>query len=389
MSLFPNNTDIHDSWMIQAIEFAEQGRGRVEPNPMVGCVVVKNGVRINQGFHQRFGESHAEVNALSGLEASEITGSTIYVTLEPCAHFGKTPPCVDLLIKSRPRLIVVGLEDPFPEVSGRSIRLLREAGIEVLLDVQREACTRLVAPYLKRLEIGLPWIIAKWAMTLDGRLATHSGDSKWVTSDVARQHAHRVRSNVDGILVGIGTLLSDDPMLTARPLGSDAIKGHRYSVPGDRIPIRMVMDRAVRTPLDSQLVRSSGTYRTVIACGPDANKMRIKLLQSSGCEVVVCSNDHLPTMIRELTKPLVQSGMTNLLVDGGPRLIGAFMDHQMVDEVHVYIAPKVVGGAPTVVPNRGEGVPTMDLARKFTVGRWEILGEDLFFTGLCDNLKGT
>jgi len=375
--------------MLQAVKLAEQGRGRVEPNPLVGCVVVKNGIKVSQGYHQCFGESHAEVNALSGLDASQITGSTIYVTLEPCAHFGKTPPCVDLLIKACPKLVVIGLEDPFPEVAGRGIRRLREAGIEVLLNIQREACRQLAAPYLKRLQTGLPWIIAKWAMTLDGRLATHSGSSKWITNDVARQHAHQVRSCVDGILVGIGTLLADDPMLTARPAGADTFGGIRFSAFGDRVPIRIVMDRTARTPIYSQLVRSAGIYQTIIACGPDAERKKIDLLRSNGCEVIVCSADDAITMVRDLTKPLVRSGMTNLLVDGGPRLIGAFMDHCMVDEVHVYIAPKVVGGLPTVVPNRGDGVPTMALAQRFTAGRWEILGEDMFFSGLCNYSDGT
>jgi len=375
--------------MIRAIDLAEKGRGRVEPNPMVGCVVVKDSKKISEGFHEQFGQAHAEVNAISKLSATDVEGSTVYVTLEPCAHFGKTPPCVDLLLASKPKCVVVGLQDPFPEVAGRGIHRLREAGIEVILGVESDACERLIAPYLKRLRTGLPWIIAKWAMTLDGRLATQSKDSKWVTSEPARQHAHRVRSCVDGIMVGIGTMLADDPMLTARATVAGSDESLPYAIPGNRSPIRIVMDRQARTPVNSQLVHSSGDHRTIIVCSQNADKRRVDALREHGCKVVGCSHDDMPTMIQELSKILVPNGMTNLLVDGGPRLIGSLLDHGLVDELHIYIAPKIVGGSPTVVPNHGEGVLRMELANQIENTRVQVIGDDLFLSGICKYTRQT
>ncbi len=369
--------------MTRAIDLAQRGRGSVEPNPMVGCVVVKNGKCISEGFHERFGCAHAEVNAISKLSAADVEGSTVYVTLEPCAHFGKTPPCVDLLLRSKPSRVVIGLQDPFPEVAGRGIHQLREAGIDVLVGVNADACERLLAPYLKRLRTGLPWIIAKWAMTLDGRLATHNKDSKWVTNEQSRQHAHRVRSCVDGIMVGVGTLLADDPMLTARAAASGADENLPYALPGNRNPIRIIMDRQARAPFESKLVQSARDQRTLIVCGPNAESRRVDALRDHGCEVVVCSNESSPTMIQELSKILIPAGMTNLLIDGGPRLIGSLIDHQLVDELHIYIAPKIVGGTPTVVPNHGQGVLRMDMANQIENPRIQLIGNDLFVSGLC------
>ncbi|MCY2974119.1 MAG: bifunctional diaminohydroxyphosphoribosylaminopyrimidine deaminase/5-amino-6-(5-phosphoribosylamino)uracil reductase RibD [Planctomycetota bacterium] len=381
------HADTHEFWISRAIELAQRGRGSVEPNPMVGCVVVKDGKSISEGFHERFGEPHAEVTAISKLPAADVEGSTVYVTLEPCAHFGKTPPCVDLLLRSKPHRVVIGLQDPFPEVAGRGIQQLREAGIDVVVGINADACERLMAPYLKRLRTGLPWIIAKWAMTLDGRLATHRKDSKWVTSEQTRQHSHRVRSCVDGIMIGVGTLLADDPMLNARAIAQGSDASLPYALLGNRNPTRIVMDRQARTPVDSRLVQSSGEHRTMIVCGPTADSRRVDALREHGCEVVVCSNESSPTMIQELSKILVPSGMTNLLVDGGPRLIGNLIDHQLVDELHVYIAPKIVGGTPTVVPNNGQGVLRMDLAHAIKNIRRQLIGEDLFLSGFCHYVK--
>ncbi len=382
----PSDThaDMHEFWMTRAIELAQRGRGSVEPNPMVGCVVVKDGKSMSEGFHERFGQPHAEVNAISKLSAADIAGSTVYVTLEPCAHFGKTPPCVDLLLRSKPDRVVIGLQDPFPEVAGRGIQQLREAEIDVLVGVNADACERLIAPYLKRLRTGLPWIIAKWAMTLDGRLATHSRDSKWVTTEQTRQHSHRVRSCMDGIMVGVGTLLADDPMLNARATAPGSDASFPYALLGNKNPTRIVMDRQARTPVDSKLVCSSGEHRTLIVCGPTADSRRVDALREHGCEVVVCSDENSPTMIQELSKILVPSGMTNLLVDGGPRLIGSLIDNQLVDEIHVYIAPKIVGGTPSVVPNHGQGVLRMDIANLIEDLRIQLIGSDLFLSGLCN-----
>ncbi|MBM3967904.1 MAG: bifunctional diaminohydroxyphosphoribosylaminopyrimidine deaminase/5-amino-6-(5-phosphoribosylamino)uracil reductase RibD, partial [Planctomycetes bacterium] len=233
--------------MRRALDLARRGKGFVEPNPMVGCVVVRDGKEIGAGYHQRFGGPHAEVHALERFEPGTLNDASVYVTLEPCSHFGKTPPCADLLLKHRPARVVVAMQDPYPEVSGRGMARLRDAGIQVDQGVLEPEARLLNAPYLKLLETKLPWVIAKWAMTLDGAIATQSGDSKWITSEASRAFVHRMRSEVDAILVGSETALLDDPMLTVRI---------RDNVGPQRSPLRVVMDRRFRLPIASKLAQT-------------------------------------------------------------------------------------------------------------------------------------
>ncbi len=204
-------------WMRLAIELAKQGRGWVEPNPMVGCIAVADGKIIAQGFHRRYGGPHAEVDALEKLGPAELRNATVYVTLEPCSHFGKTPPCAPFVAERKPKRVVIAMRDPFPAVAGRGIALLKESGIEVDVGVLREESEQLNAPYLKLLHQQRPWVTAKWAMTMDGSIATKSGDSKWISSSQSRENVHRTRARMDAMITGIGTVLADDPMLTAAP----------------------------------------------------------------------------------------------------------------------------------------------------------------------------
>jgi len=356
--------------MRRAIALAYMGQGCVEPNPMVGCIIAKNGAILSEGYHERFGGPHAEVQAISLLAAQEVLGSTVYVTLEPCSHFGKTPPCVDLLVKLKPSRVVVGIQDPFPEVSGSGIEKLRAAGIEVEVGVEREACKRLVKPYLKRLSCSMPWLIAKWAMTLDGRMATHSGDSKWITGDAARQHTHRTRGRVDAICIGIETAIHDDPMLTARPRGP-------------RIATRVVMDSVARLPLTSRLVQTAKEYPTLICCGPLAPSDNIRRLREYGCEVRVENFTSANERVVSLLKELALRGHTNVLVDGGPKLTGALFDQRLIDEVHVYIATKMIGGRPSHVPLAGLGLAWMRDAVQISDIKQETIDGDLFVRGSC------
>ena len=253
------NSDEH--WMAIALELAKGGQGWVEPNPMVGCVVVRDGELIASGFHERFGGPHAEVHALRGLDAEVLSQSTVYVTLEPCAHHGKTPPCVELLLSKPPSRVVVAMQDPFEKVAGLGISRLEHEGIDVTTGVLGEQARRLNAPYLKRLASGLPWVITKWAMTLDGAIATGSLDSKWISNELSRQQVHRLRSRVDAVVVGSSTVLADDPLLTAR-LG-----------PGEHIArtaMRVVLDRRFRTMESSQLVCTAREAPVIVVVDREA-----------------------------------------------------------------------------------------------------------------------
>lgn len=359
---------------MRAIQLAKKGQGYVEPNPMVGAVVVKDEQLLSEGYHQRFGEPHAEVNALSHLSPEQIRGSTLYVTLEPCSHFGKTPPCVDLVIQMNPQRVVIGLEDPFHEVQGKGIQKLRESGIEVTLGVAQDECEVLLAPYLKRIRTGLPWVIGKWAMTLDGRMSTYTGNSQWITAETTRRHAHLTRGRVDAILIGIGTAIADDPLLTARP---SAI----------RIATRIVVDSHARLPISSRLVQSAAEIPLIVACGPEASQAAIDALEDHQCEVIQSFESSPADRLQLLMAELGDRNFTNLVIDGGPRILGSFFDIQAIDEIHAYIGTKIVGGAPKSVPNQGQGISWMNKATTLINREVQTLDTDLFVSGHCRYLK--
>lgn len=328
-------------FMQRAITLAYLGEGLVEPNPMVGCVVVHNGRILAEGYHERFGGPHAEVNALRQLTASDVVEATLYVTLEPCSHFGKTPPCVELVADLRPKRVVIGTIDPFPANQGRAIETLRKAGIAVDVGIEESSCRRLIAPFARG-QIGhRPWVIAKWAMTIDGRTATQTGDSQWISSEAARQHAHRIRGRVDAIIVGIETAIADDPMLTARPSCL-------------RVAKRIVIDSEARLPITSKLVATSNDIQTIVVSTSNADRQRVDALTARGCKVLEFDSDR-EDRLRALLQYLHQHKCTNVLIDGGARLVGGFIDADLVDEFHIYVGDKLVGGQPSHVPNLGIG----------------------------------
>src|SRR5262245_57065762 len=255
-------------WMAQALALAERGRGYVEPNPLVGAVVVRDGRLVGEGWHRRYGEAHAEVNALH--EAGEAArGATLYVTLEPCCHHGKTPPCTDAVLRFGVRRVVAAMTDPFPRVAGGGVERLRTAGLEVETGLLEADARRLNAPYLKLLATGRPYVHAKWAMTLDGKLATRTGDSKWISSDASRRRVHELRGRMDAILVGIGTALADDPLLTARP-------------PGPRTARRIVLDSRLRLPPTSRLVQTAREVLTTVVAAASADEGAAGRLPQAG-----------------------------------------------------------------------------------------------------------
>jgi diaminohydroxyphosphoribosylaminopyrimidine deaminase/5-amino-6-(5-phosphoribosylamino)uracil reductase len=271
------------TFMLRALDLARRGQGYVEPNPLVGCVIVREGKIVGEGWHQRFGGPHAEIEALTAA-GERARGATMYVTLEPCCHQGKTPPCTDALIPAGLARVVVAMRDPFPKVAGGGLKQLAAAGIEVLCGLGEAQAHDLCAPYLKLIQTGKPWVMAKWAMTLDGKIATRSGYSQWISREASRQIVHQLRGRVDAILVGRRTAQLDDPLLTAR-LATGTAPNPAGGGPA-RVATRIVVDSAARLASFSQLVRTARQYPTLIATGPEADQRDLRRLTDAGCEVL-------------------------------------------------------------------------------------------------------
>ncbi|MGQ9607059.1 MAG: bifunctional diaminohydroxyphosphoribosylaminopyrimidine deaminase/5-amino-6-(5-phosphoribosylamino)uracil reductase RibD [Thermogutta sp.] len=357
-----------DAWhMARALEIAGQGRGKVEPNPMVGCVIARGAEIIGEGYHQRYGGPHAEIEALR-VAGSRAAGAVMYVTLEPCCHHGKTPPCTEAVIASGVSRVVVAMQDPFAEVAGKGLETLRQAGIEVSCGLMEREARELNAPYLKLLSVGRPWVIAKWAMTLDGKIATVAHESRWISGPASRARSHLLRGRVDAILVGSGTVLADDPLLTVRP-------------PGDRTPLRVVLDGRARIPLESQLVRTARETPVLIAVNSGADAGACQALEAAGCEILVCPGDDCAARLDFLLAELGKRRMTNVLIEGGSRLLGAVFDAGMVDEVHVFAAPKLFGGHAAPTPIAGEGIASIAAAKEVRVMAVERLDADIYIQG--------
>ena len=356
-----------ESWMRRALTLAQQGTGYVEPNPQVGCVIVKNGQPIGQGYHQTFGGDHAEIVALKSCSQSP-SGATVYVTLEPCSHFGKTPPCCHALIDAGVSRVVIAEQDPFAEVDGQGIAALRAAGIEVEVGLLAEEAKRLTAPYRKRLTQGRPWVIAKWAMTLDGKLATNQGDSQWISNETSRAKVHQLRGRVDAIMVGAETAIHDDPLLNARPAGP-------------RVATRIVVDSLLRTPETSQLAKTAAEIPTLLVTSGHADQEVTKRFEQAGCEVLVLQGQTHLQRLDELLQELGNRQMTNLLVEGGGKLLGSLLELKQMDEVHVFVAPKIAGGADAVSPVGGLGCAAMADALKLQRVHHEILDGDIYLRG--------
>jgi diaminohydroxyphosphoribosylaminopyrimidine deaminase/5-amino-6-(5-phosphoribosylamino)uracil reductase len=359
--------------MRRAIALAGRGIGFVEPNPAVGAVIVDDRLRlIGEGWHERFGGPHAEVGALA--QAGErARGATLYVTLEPCCHFGKTPPCTEAVIAAGIKKVFVGMPDPFPQVAGKGIERLRAARVNVEVGLLEPEVRRLTAPFRKLVETGRPYVLAKWAMTLDGRIASQSGASKWISNAASRAVVHQLRGRMDAIVIGIGTALADDPLLTARPAGP-------------RVATRIVFDSRARLPVDSQLVRTVNQAPLMIVTVPQAPRDNIERLRNKGVEVFECGPSPSATAAGHpdpvpVLNELGRQRMTNLLVEGGSELLGAFFDGQLVDEAHVFIAPKLMGGADAKSALGGAGRPAPPELPDLEHAAIEVLDGDVYIHG--------
>jgi diaminohydroxyphosphoribosylaminopyrimidine deaminase/5-amino-6-(5-phosphoribosylamino)uracil reductase len=360
----PTHSDAH--WMTMALGLALRGRGAVEPNPMVGCVLVRDGELLAQGYHRRFGGPHAEIDALQQLPDRELArGATAYVTLEPCCHTGKTPPCTRALIEAGLARVVVPIRDPFPRVAGGGLRELEEAGIRVDVGVEADAAQHLLAPYLKRVTRRRPWVIAKWAMTLDGRIATVTGDSQWISGQLSRDEVHRTRAKVDAILVGGGTALADNPTLTPRlPQNVDHAEPDTQELNIDNLdptmfrrpPLRIVLAGKRIPSVDCNLMRTLDQAPLLIVVPKSATPEPLVPLVTAGAKVFRCYTDDRIGMVNDLLDELGLRQMTYLLVEGGGSVLGSFAAAGEIDETHVYIGPKVVGGHAAPGPVGGNGI---------------------------------
>ena len=353
--------------MRRALELAVLGRGSVEPNPMVGCVIVKGGEVVGEGWHQRFGEAHAEINALrqAGTEAA---GADVYVTLEPCCHQGKTGPCSQALLDAKVARVFVGCLDPNPQVAGQGLNKLREASVEVCEHPEPDLARALIAPFAKLITTQRPWVIAKWAMTLDGKIASRTGSSRWISGEASRKRVHQVRGCMDAIVVGRNTAERDDPLLTARPVGP-------------RTATRIVLDSEANLSLDSKLVQTVDEAPVLLATKPEAPEQKVRALEEAGVEVFSCAGKRSAERLENLLTELGQRQMTNVLVEGGSRVLGKLIDLNAVDEAMVFISPKIIGGweAPSAVG--GNGLAEMSQALRLERPRYEPIGDDILVHG--------
>lgn len=368
----PNPQD--EAWMWQALALAERGRGLVEPNPMVGCVLVKDGREIGQGHTAPYGGPHAEAVALDDAKqrGEDPAGATCYITLEPCSHHGKTPPCAVALAEAHIAKAVVAMGDPFERVAGKGFARLREAGVEIVTGVCEQQARAVNAPYIKRIQTGLPWVTAKWASTLDGKIATHSGDSRWISGPSSRKRVHELRARVDAVMVGVGTALADDPQLTAR------------EVEVLRIARRVVVDPELRTPPQTRLALGSEPGDPPVTFAVDADVIdgpgkRVADYRDHGIEVVPLPplpDHHLD--LAPLLKHLVAAhDATNVLVEGGAGLIGSLINQNLVDQMLVFIAPKLVGDPNALGAVTGLAPDKIDDATALTLQSVERIDDDV------------
>jgi diaminohydroxyphosphoribosylaminopyrimidine deaminase/5-amino-6-(5-phosphoribosylamino)uracil reductase len=352
--------------MREALRLARRGRGKASPNPMVGSIIVKDGHVIGRGYHRYFGGKHAEVNALENAGA-DASGATIYITLEPCSHFGKTPPCVDAVIAARPARVVIGMLDPDPRVRGRGLEKLKKDGIETTVGVLEAECRALNEAYIKHRSTGVPFVTVKFAQTLDGRIATAARASRWISSAESLKLAHRLRARHDAVLVGAGTVLADDPELTVR-----LVRG--------RNPLRVVVDARLRLPLEAKVLKDQTAARTLVATTPAADEKKLASLRETGIEVAMLpagapGRVDLPALL----KMLGERDITSVLVEGGATMITSFLREGLADRIIAIIAPKIMGKGTEAV---GElNITEIDETIKLTFERVYRSGADVVVEG--------
>jgi diaminohydroxyphosphoribosylaminopyrimidine deaminase / 5-amino-6-(5-phosphoribosylamino)uracil reductase len=370
----PSCTDTDRVCLSRAIELAANGAGAVKPNPVVGAVVAQDGEILGEGWHQEYGGAHAEVNAIEACGLRDLSAATLYVSLEPCCHEGKTPPCTEAILGAGIRRVVVASDDPTEKASGRGLGILRDEGVEVVVaDGELAAGARMLnQAFRKHARVGRPWVLFKSAMTLDGKVATRTGDSKWISGEDSRGLAHRWRASVDAIVVGIGTALADDPQLTARPDGLPAEPGSQ--------PRRVVFDSLARLPPSSQLVAAVAEIPLTIVVSRAAARADTDALEAAGVQVLVATGENEPARVRSALDQLGALGVASVLLEGGPHLAGAFLDAGEIDEIRLFLAPLLLGGSAARDPLEGEGVERISDAMRALTFDCERIGQDLLIS---------
>lgn len=364
-------TDIE--YMREALALAEKGMGFVNPNPMVGAVIVKNGRIIGRGWHRKCGELHAERNAFADC-TEDCTDASIYVTLEPCCHYGKTPPCTEAIIEHNIKRVIIGSSDPNPLVAGKGVKILREHGIEVTEGVLRDDCDRLNEIFFHYITTGLPFVTMKYAMTMDGKIAAYTGKSQWITGEQSRQNVQYDRLRHSAIMVGVGTVLADDPMLTCR-------------LEHGRNPVRIVCDTCLRTPIESNIVQTASKIPTIIATCSDDRK-KISEYKALDCRIIRLNEKNGHTDLNQLMKILGDEKIDSILLEGGGELNWSALKTGIVSKIQTYIAPKLFGGKDAKSPISGIGVPSPDDAFMLTDSRIQRIGDDFLIESRVKNVHG-
>jgi diaminohydroxyphosphoribosylaminopyrimidine deaminase/5-amino-6-(5-phosphoribosylamino)uracil reductase len=358
-----------EQWMRKVLRLAEKGRGRTSPNPLVGAILVKNGKVVGEGYHARAGEAHAEIIALQRAR-EKAKGATLYINLEPCTHYGKTPPCAPQVVKAGVKKGIIGMEDPNPLVRGKGIETLKKAGLNVRTGILERECRRLNEAFCKYITAREPFVILKIAATLDGKIATREGDSKWISGEASRRFVHRLRDEVDGVLVGIGTVLRDDPLLTAR-------------IKGGRDPCRIVLDSQLKIPEEAKVFGDSPT-KVIIAATESAPKDKIERLGNKGVRILTLESKEGRIDLKSCLSKLGEIGMMSLMVEGGNQVNGSFLDERLIDKLLLFLSPRLIGDpeAPGIFGGRGvsklqEAIPLKEMkARR--------IGEDVLLEGYLE-----
>jgi diaminohydroxyphosphoribosylaminopyrimidine deaminase/5-amino-6-(5-phosphoribosylamino)uracil reductase len=355
-----------ERWMKRALRLAEKGKGRTSPNPMVGAVLIKDDKVVAEGYHAKAGEPHAEMIVLRKA-GEEARGATLYVNLEPCTHHGKTPPCVPVVIEAGVKRVVIGIEDPNPLVDGKGVEALTRAGVDVEIGILEKECRRLNEAFCKYIVTKEPFIILKVAATLDGKIATRNGESQWITGEASRRFVHRLRDQVDGVIVGIGTVLKDDPMLTAR-------------IRGGKDPYCVILDSRLRIPEDAQLVKISPA-RTIVATTELAPRERVEKLEKKGVRVLIFNSRQGRVDLKPCLSKLGEMGMITLLVEGGSQLNGSFLDQGLIDKIIFFLSPKMIGDPQAPGIFGGHGVINLKEAILLSELKMRKIAEDVLLEG--------
>lgn len=361
-------------YMDIALSLGKKGEGRVNPNPIVGALIVKDEKIIAKGYHEKYGEAHAEVNAFKNAKEN-VFGATMYVTLEPCSHYGKTPPCVDNIIDNKISRVVIGMVDPNPLVSGKGIKRLRDAGIDVTVGVLEEECKKVNEVFIKYIKNKKPFVVLKSAMSLDGKIATAFGESKWITGNEARSEVHKLRNDLSAIMVGVDTVIMDNPQLTCRMLEG-------------RNPIRIIVDSTLRIPKDSKVLENTNEIKTIIATTEKAPKEKVDYLENLGVMIIKTKSKDGKVNLKELMIKLGELKVDSILLEGGATLNHSALEVGIVDKVLIYIAPKIIGGAKSKTPVGGNGIEKLKSAFKVKDLTVSMVGEDILLQGYIGGEEG-